>query len=66
MDFAYRRIGENIQNDSIKVKAIELSKSFGIEEFKASNGWINRFKKREGLKTAALYDDAGECYVMTC
>ena len=38
-------------------KAEEMAKKMGKETFKATNGWFERFKKREGLKTKKLHGE---------
>ncbi|GBM08002.1 hypothetical protein AVEN_71447-1 [Araneus ventricosus] len=38
----------------LREKAIQLSKSFEIENFPASHGWVEKFKNRHGLATRVL------------
>lgn len=38
----------------LREKALQLSKSFKIENFSVSQGWIEKFKNRHGLTTRVL------------
>ncbi|GBM31200.1 hypothetical protein AVEN_193333-1 [Araneus ventricosus] len=38
----------------LREKAVQLSKSFEMESFSASHGWIEKFKNRHGLATRVL------------
>ncbi|GBL93850.1 Tigger transposable element-derived protein 4 [Araneus ventricosus] len=40
--------------DFLREKAVQLSKSFEMENFSASHGWIEKFKNRHGLSTRVL------------
>lgn len=42
--------GENIR-PKVRVKALELATQFGYNDFRASDGWWERFKKRNGIET---------------
>ena len=41
-------------------KAEEIAKQLGHNEFKSSDGWFNRWKKRHDLRYTKLYDEASE------
>lgn len=47
---------ENIPIDGalIKMKASTISLKLGLTDFKASNGWLDRFKKRHGITCRAV------------
>lgn len=49
-----------LNEDLLKSKAIEFSKKHGIENFKASNGWFDRFKKRNKLQQRILSGETGD------
>ncbi|KRX24453.1 Tigger transposable element-derived protein 6 [Trichinella nelsoni] len=40
----------------VRSKAAELAHLIGIDDFKASNGWINRFRQRHGLVYRSVRD----------
>ena len=42
--------GRIITNSEISKKALEVGKRLGIADFKASNGWVTRWKKRNGIE----------------
>jgi hypothetical protein len=46
---AQRNQGATVSNVEIRRKSLEIAKDIGFENFKASNGWIDDFKKRKGL-----------------
>ena len=41
-------------------KAEEIAKQFGHDQFKSSDGWFNRWKKRHDLRYIELYSEASE------
>ena len=49
-----------ITEDILKEKAKEIAEIEEINDFSASNGWVQRFKKRFGLKTQLKHGEAGE------
>ncbi|XP_003369575.1 tigger transposable element-derived protein 4 [Trichinella spiralis] len=42
----------------VRSKAAELAHIMGINDFKASNGWINRFRQRHGLVYRSIRGEA--------
>jgi hypothetical protein len=48
-----------IQDVNIKDMALELSKLFGVKNFKASNGFIKRFKTRHNIKSKLIIGESG-------
>ena len=42
----------------IMVKANEIAQAMGIEDFKASSGWLANFKKRHGIRSFKLHGEA--------
>ncbi|KAH7971175.1 hypothetical protein HPB49_019959 [Dermacentor silvarum] len=44
-----RAAGVNFGGTILREKAVEIADKLGIESFCASNGWIDRFKKRHGI-----------------
>ncbi|KRZ77292.1 Major centromere autoantigen B [Trichinella papuae] len=42
----------------VRSKAAELAHMMGINDFKASNGWINRFRQRHGLVYRSVRGEA--------
>jgi hypothetical protein len=49
-----------LTGDLLRQKALTFAEYFGIsaEEFKASNGWVTRFKARAGLRNVRLQGEA--------
>ena len=41
--------GKILTKKSIQTIAAKIARQFGIDDFKASSGWIHRFKQRNGL-----------------
>lgn len=48
-----------ITGPMLQEKAMQISKALDVqpEEFKASNGWLNRFKTRNGIKAKFISGD---------
>lgn len=48
-----------ITGPMLQEKAMQISKALDVqpEEFKASNGWLNRFKTRNGIKAKYISGD---------
>lgn len=44
-----RTANANIDGSHLKEKALHIAARLGIDDFRASNGWIDRFKKRHNL-----------------
>jgi hypothetical protein len=46
----------------LQIKAIELASKLDIPEelFSASNGWLDRFRKRSGFRCASLFGEGGD------
>lgn len=44
----------------LKKRALEIAKSHNISDFKASNGWIHRFKTRYNIKERNLCGESGK------
>lgn len=42
----------------LREKALEIANEFGLKDFSASNGWIERFKERHGLKFKKICGEA--------
>lgn len=49
----------SITGPMLQEKAMQISKALDVqpEEFKASNGWLNRFKTRNGIKAKFISGD---------
>ena len=43
-----------VSGPMIQAKALEFAEELGIESFKASNGWLERFRKRHDIKFRAI------------
>ena len=41
-------------------KAKEMAKHLGIPNFKASNGWLNRWKRRYNVKRMKITGESGD------
>jgi hypothetical protein len=52
----------NMSGDLIKRKAESVRDSLGIplEDFKASSGWLDGFKRRHGIKDRRRYGESGD------
>ena len=49
----------------LKEKAEKFAAAFGLNDFKCSNGWIDRFKQRHDLKFKSLNGEMGEVNLET-
>ncbi|XP_058800605.1 jerky protein homolog-like [Phymastichus coffea] len=53
-----RAAGTPISGSYLQEKALELHKAKGLEgDFKASNGWLNNFKKRYGIRELSMQEE---------
>src|SRR5262245_21037394 len=52
-----------IDGPTIQVKALDFAKQLGYQEgeFKASRGWLNRFKKRHGISFRRIQGEGTLC-----
>ena len=50
----------SINGPVLKQKAEEIAKQLGHDQFKSSDGWFNRWKKRHDLRYTKLYGEASE------
>ena len=46
-------------------KAREIASRLGVEDFKASNGWLDRWKKKHHLRKMTISDESGEVSGLT-
>lgn len=55
-------VGKNIYPDGPKLceKAREIAKRLNIHDFKASNGWLEKWKVRHNIKRMAVSGESGE------
>ncbi len=51
-------LGAIISDDIIRTKALDIAKENKNDTFKASNGWLAKFKSRHSLKSRKLYGEA--------
>ena len=58
--------GLPINSIVLKEKAIEIAKKLGINEFVGSNGFIDRFKKRHGIKFTTFHGEANSVPESLC
>jgi Tc5 transposase DNA-binding domain len=47
----------------IKAKAIKFAEKFHIADFKVSNGWLERFKKRNKINWRVISGDKNLAYI---
>jgi hypothetical protein len=47
-----------LEGPFIMGKANELAQAMGIEDFKATLGWLDKFKKRNGIRSFKLHGEA--------
>ncbi|XP_029655099.1 phosphatidylinositol 4-kinase beta-like [Octopus sinensis] len=52
-----------LDDNSILLKAKNIANIYGIKEFKASNGWLSKFKIRNNLKLRTLHGESGSTAV---
>lgn len=52
--------------DSLKEKASEFSKLLGNPNFRCSNGWLDRFKKRHGITFKKVCGEGGSVSEKVC
>jgi hypothetical protein len=59
---ASRRMSLVITPLILKIKAKQIAQTLGISQdvFSASDGWLQRFRKRRGIKITHLYGEGGE------
>ncbi|XP_029655313.1 tigger transposable element-derived protein 4-like [Octopus sinensis] len=55
--------GGFLDDNSILLKAKNIANIYGIKEFKASNGWLSKFKIRNNLKLRTLHGESGSIAV---
>ena len=41
-------------------KSKQIASTFGLDDFKASNGWLNRWKKKHSLKKITISGESGD------
>lgn len=58
---ACRKMGLAIPPSLLQIKAVEVASKLGIpeESFSASNGWLQRFLKRSGIRGVFLFGEGG-------
>ena len=56
-----RRI--NISGPLIQEKALKFAKDLGVDQFKASNGWLQSFLKRHNIVFRTLSGESGDVNV---
>ena len=51
-----------ISGPILQEKALQIAKALDVspDEFKASNGWLDRFKTRNGIKAKFISGEAGD------
>ena len=47
-----------VSGPMIQAKALEFDEELGIKSFKASNGWLERFRKHHDIKFRAICGDS--------
>ena len=52
-----RERGRCITEPTLKLLAIEEAKVLGIEKFRASDGWLSKFKSSHGIKAKTISDE---------
>lgn len=55
-------VSKNVYPDGriLKEKALEIAGQLGCEEFKASNGWLDRWKKRYNVRQMKVSGESGD------
>lgn len=57
-----REANELVSNEMLKVKALDLKRSLNVhEEFSASDGWLDKFKKRHGIRILTVSGEKLSC-----
>ena len=51
--------GVNINGPILKAKSEELAEKFGRNDFKATDGWLSRWKVRHNIKFKKAHDEKG-------
>ena len=61
-DYYLLACSKNIYPDGpvLKEKAIEIADKLGVEGFKASNGWLDKWKKRHFIKRVTVCGESGD------
>lgn len=54
-----------LRRDVIKEKAAQIASQLGISNFKASDGWITGFEKRNNIACVTIHGNAGQVTEMT-
>ena len=57
---AVRQSGLMVPPSMLQQKALDIAKSLGHEDFKASNGWLQNYRKRFTIGTMLLHGEGGE------
>lgn len=55
-----------ISGPLIKEKALEYAKHFGNDQFQASSGWLEKFKKRHGIKEKVISGESRSVSEAVC
>lgn len=61
-----RNDGIPLDGTFLKGKAAGLAQLLGIEDFKCSNGWLDRFKKRHNINWGKVCGEAKDINTHTC
>ncbi|CAN0128338.1 unnamed protein product, partial [Heterosigma akashiwo] len=57
---ALREAGYPLSGEMIQMRAESLAEKYGYEDFKHSNGWLDRFLKRHNMRSANLHGEGGD------
>jgi hypothetical protein len=55
-----RAQGTPVSDELLQTKAKQLAEAAGVTDFKYSNGWLDRFKKRYGVRCQGMHGQAGD------